>query len=218
MPSGMFTIRSPLPLAFSALAAALLVIPASQAAGPATLAITVKQANGMPVRDAVVMVYPKAGGATGPIRFGWKSEMAQSNIAFSPGTLIVPAGATVRFPNLDKVRHSIYSFSKSAKIDIQLYGRDETRTHTFAVPGSVALGCKIHDQMRGYIKVVDTPFAAKTDHNGQVKIGQLPGGTATVKVWHPALRSRTGELEQAVTLAAGQAAAQTIAVDLRPVK
>ncbi|MGQ3176835.1 MAG: cupredoxin domain-containing protein [Blastomonas fulva] len=192
--------------------------PSSQASGPATLAISVKQANGMPVRDAVVMVYPKAGGATGPIRFGWKNDMAQSNIAFSPGTLIVPAGATVRFPNLDKVRHSIYSFSKNAKIDIQLYGRDETRTHTFAVPGSVALGCKIHDQMRGYIKVVDTPYAAKTDQNGQVRIAQLPGGAATVKVWHPALRSRTGEQVEAVTLTAGQATSRAVAVELRAIK
>lgn len=214
----MLHIRSSALLPLSALIGALLVIPASQAAGPATLTVTVKQANGMPVRDTVVMVYPKAGGASGPIRFSWKNEMAQSNIAFTPGTLIVPAGAAVRFPNLDKVRHSIYSFSKAAKVDIQLYGRDETRTHTFSVPGSVSLGCKIHDQMRGYIRVVDTPYAAKTDQNGQVKIAQLPGGAATVRVWHPALRTRTGEHEEAVTLAAGQTVARSITVALRPVK
>lgn len=207
-------------MAFALVAAAVALpgIPSSQASGPATLALSVKQANGMPVRDAVVMVYPKSGGGTGPIRFGWKNDMAQHNIAFSPGTLIVPAGATVRFPNLDKVRHSIYSFSKTARIDIQLYGRDETRTHSFAVPGSVSLGCKIHDQMRGYIKVVDTPYAAKTDQNGQVKIAQLPGGAATVKVWHPAMRSRTGEQVEAVTLAAGQVTARAVTVELRAIK
>jgi len=210
--------RSPSAITLCATLAVCAAIPSSQAAGPASLALTVKQANGLPVRDAVVMVYPKAGGATGPIRFGWKYDMAQANIAFTPGTLIVPAGATVRFPNLDQVRHSIYSFSKTAKIDIQLYGRDETRTHNFAVPGSVSLGCKIHDQMRGYIKVVDTPYAAKTDQNGQVKIAQLPGGAATVKVWHPAMRSRTGEQVEAVTLAAGQSTSRTVAVELRVIK
>jgi plastocyanin len=190
----------------------------SQAAAPATLAVTVKQANGLPVKDAVVMVYPKAGLPAGPIRFGWKSEMGQSNITFTPGTLIVPAGASVRFPNYDKVRHSIYSFSKAAKVDIQLYGRDETRTHTFAVPGSVALGCKIHDKMRGYIKVVDTPYAARTDHNGQVKLAQLPGGAAQVKIWHPALRSRTGEQVDAVTVTPGAAASHSVTVELRPLQ
>lgn len=212
----MTRLRFPLPAGLTALAATLLCIPGSQAAGPASLAVTVKQANGMPVKDAVVMVYPNAGLPAGPIRFGWKSEMGQSNIAFTPGTLIVPAGATVRFPNYDKVRHSIYSFSKAAKVDIQLYGRDETRTHTFTVAGNVALGCKIHDKMRGYIKVVDTPYAAKTDQNGQVKLAQLPGGAAVVKVWHPALRSRTGEQQDAVTLSPGAVASRAITVELRP--
>lgn len=212
----MFDLRTSLSAALLASITSLLLVAGSHAAGPATLAVTVKQANGLPVKDAVVMVYPKTGGAQGPIRFGWKNEMAQSNIAFTPGTLIVPAGATVRFPNFDKVRHSIYSFSKAAKVDIQLYGRDETRTHTFAVPGSVALGCKIHDKMRGYVKVVDTPYAAKTDHNGQLKIAQLPGGPAVVKVWHPALRSRTGEHQESVTLAAGQAATRAVTIELRP--
>lgn len=212
----MFDLRTSLSAALLASITSLLLVAGSQAAGPATLAVTVKQANGLPVRDAVVMVYPRTGGAQGPIRFGWKNEMAQSNIAFTPGTLIVPAGATVRFPNFDKVRHSIYSFSKAAKVDIQLYGRDETRTHTFAVPGSVALGCKIHDKMRGYVKVVDTPYAAKTDHNGQLRIAQLPGGPAVVKVWHPALRSRTGEHQESVTLAAGQAATRAVTIELRP--
>lgn len=202
----------------SALAASILLasIPSSQAAGTASVSISVKQANGMPVRDAVVTVYPAADSAKQTIRFPWQMDMAQQNIAFTPGTLIVPAGATVRFPNKDKVRHSIYSFSKSAKIDIQLYGKDETRTHSFAVPGNVALGCKIHDQMRGYIKVVNTPYAAKTDHNGIARIAQLPGGAATIKVWHPQMRSRTGEHSEAVTLAAGKAANRAVSVDLRP--
>lgn len=214
----MTRLRFPLSAGLTAVTATLLFIPGSQAAGPATLAVTVTQANGLPVKDAVVMVYPKAGLPAGPIRFGWKSEMGQSNITFTPGTLIVPAGATVRFPNYDKVRHSIYSFSKAAKVDIQLYGRDETRTHTFTIPGNVALGCKIHDSMRGYIKVVDTPYAAKADHNGQVKLAQLPSGSAMVKIWHPALRSRTGELQEDITLSAGAVATRAVTVELRPLQ
>lgn len=207
--------RHPLPTALAALVM-LGSIPSSQAANTASMAIIVKQANGLPVRDAVVTIHPAATAAPAAIRFPWAMDMAQANVAFSPGTLIVPAGATVRFPNKDKVRHSIYSFSKSAKIDIQLYGRDETRSHTFSVPGNVALGCKIHDQMRGYVKVVNTPYAAKTDHNGLVRINQLPGGAATIKVWHPQLRSRTGELSETVTIAGGETGSRAIAVDLRP--
>ena len=84
--------------------------------------------------------------------------MAQENISFSPHVLIVPVGATVAFPNHDRVRHHVYSVSKPKKFDIKLYGRDETRTEAFDKPGVVALGCNIHDQMSGFIIVVDTPL------------------------------------------------------------
>ena len=42
--------------------------------------------------------------------------------------LVVPVGATVTFPNLDTVRHHIYSFSTAKKFEIKLYGREDART------------------------------------------------------------------------------------------
>ena len=106
--------------------------------------------------------------------------MQQHNIAFDPHVLIVPVGSTVGFPNLDKVRHHVYSFSKVKKFDLKLYGRDETRSVVFDKAGVVALGCNIHDSMSGFIIVVDTPYAMKTDANGRVVIANVPAGSATV--------------------------------------
>ena len=126
--------------------------------------------------------------------------MAQKNLQFTPGTLIVAKGASVAFPNLDRVRHSIYSFSPIARFEIDLYGRDQTRTQRFNVAGSAALGCKIHDEMRGYIRVVETPYAAKTDANGIVEFSSIPGGTGTVTIWHPRLRAPGNETSAAVSL------------------
>lgn len=173
-----------------------------QAAAPASLRVQVVDTNGLPVRDAVVELRG-ANPASGPIRFPWKMGMAQKNQQFTPGTLIVAKGSTVAFPNLDTVRHSIYSFSKPARFEIDLYGRDQTRTHTFAVAGSVKLGCNIHDQMRGYIRVTDTPFAGKTDHNGYVTLAGMAAGGARVTVWHPALRSPTNEATSAIVIGSG---------------
>lgn len=119
--------------------------------------------------------------------------MAQKDLQFTPGTLIVAKGSTVAFPNLDKVRHSIYSFSKIAKFEIELYGRDQTRTQRFAITGTAALGCNIHDDMRGYIRVVDTPYAAKTNANGIVDLPGVPSGKASITVWHPRLRAPANE-------------------------
>jgi len=191
-------------LVASSIAAASLVGGAAlvQAATPATLRVQVVDEAGLPVRDAVVELH-SAKGAAGPIRFPWTMGMAQKNQQFTPGTLVVAKGSTVAFPNLDNVRHSIYSFSKPARFEIDLYGRDQTRTQSFQITGSVKLGCNIHDKMRGYIRVTDTPYAAKTDHNGSVTLSGMASGAAKLTVWHPQLRSPTGESKSAITIAGG---------------
>lgn len=168
----------------------------------ASLRVQVVDDNGLPVRDAVVELHGARAHA-GPISFPWKMGMAQKNLQFTPGTLVVARGSTVAFPNLDNVRHSIYSFSKPARFEIDLYGRDQTRTQGFPVVGSVKLGCNIHDEMRGYIRVTDTPFAGKTDHNGYVTLTGTPGGAARLTVWHPMPRAPSNESTSAITLTGG---------------
>lgn len=177
---------------------------AAQAQPAAGTKFQVVDDRGIPVRDAVVEVRP-ANGATGPIRFPWRMAMAQKDMAFVPGTLVVAKGSNVAFPNLDRVRHSVYSFSKPARFTIELYGRDQTRSQMFAVAGSVAIGCNIHDNMRGYIRVTDTPFAMKTDANGMASFADVPRGSAEITVWHPRLRAPSGEYRQTVAIAAGGA-------------
>ena len=185
----------------------------AQAAGGASVRVQVTDANGVPVRDAVVELR-SAGGAGGPIRFPWKMGMAQKGLQFTPGTLVVAKGSTVAFPNLDQVRHSIYSFSKPARFEIELYGRDETRTQAFPIVGSVKLGCNIHDDMRGYIRVTDTPFAGKTDHNGYVTLAGMPAGGASLTVWHPQLRSPANEMKSPFNVS-GAAQVHKLKVALR---
>lgn len=172
------------------------------AAVPTSLRVQVVDSDGLPVRDAVIELH-SAQSPTEPIRFPWKMAMAQKDRAFTPGTLIVAQGSTVAFPNLDTVRHSIYSFSKPARLEIELYGRDQTRTHTFVLTGSVKLGCNIHDDMRGYIRVTDTPFAGKTDQNGYATLSGMAGGAARLTVWHPALRAPGNESASAITITGG---------------
>ncbi len=190
----------------AALAAATLVLAGGtavlQAAAPANLKVQIVDADGLPVRDAVVELR-SAKGSAGKISFPWKMGMAQKNQQFAPGTLVVAKGSTVAFPNLDTVRHSIYSFSKPARFEFELYGRDQTRTQTFPITGSVKLGCNIHDQMRGYIRVTDTPYAGKTDNNGYVVLTGMPGGAANITVWHPLLRTPNNESKSVISISGG---------------
>lgn len=167
-----------------------------------SLLVQVVDDRGVPVRDAVVEL-DLAAGYSGSIHFPWRMAMAQKDESFVPGTLVIAKGSTVAFPNLDRVRHSIYSFSKPARFEIDLYGRDQTRTHRFAVAGSVKLGCNIHDDMRGYIRVTETPYAGKTDHNGYITLTGMPHGAGKLTVWHPQLRAPGNEVSSAVSIAPG---------------
>jgi len=169
------------------------------AAHAAPVVIDVRGFDGKPLPGAVVTIEtPKAPGVT--VRGPYMIE--QRDIAFQPHVLIVPVGATVGFPNRDRVRHHVYSFSKARKFDLKLYGQEESRTVLFDRPGVVPLGCNIHDSMSGFVFVTATPFAGLTDQAGHVSIAGVPPGTATVRVWHPSIRAPGSTASQPIDVAA----------------
>jgi plastocyanin len=202
--------RRALSLWAAALAFALAVAPGAALA--ADLLVSVRGANGKPVADAVVMVRTAQAPAQ-PIRFPWPLVVEQRDMQFHPFVLVAPVGAEVAFPNHDKIRHHVYSFSPAKTFELKLYGQDETRRVRFDRVGIVAIGCNIHDDMAAYIRVVDTPYAAKTDASGQASIHDLPAGPATLAVWHPYLRGGHDLVREIVTPSAG--ATMTITVDLK---
>ena len=186
-----------------------LALLASTAAGAARVDVQVRGADGRPVADAVVTI-DSPHHAAGPVRFPWPYAMKQQNIAFVPHVLIVPVGASVSFPNLDKVRHHVYSFSKAKKFELKLYGQDDTRSVVFDKPGVIAVGCNIHDTMSGFILAVDTPYAVKTDASGHA-ILDVPAGTATLGVWSPGIRAAGNRIVLSVAIPAG-GLAQTVPI------
>ena len=190
----------------SALAAIAVLAPSYARAGP--VASAVGGADGRPRANAVVMIEVPG---IPPAAARRAYAVAQRNIAFDPRVLIVPLGATVGFPNFDKVRHHVYSFSKPKRFELKLYGREDNRNVTFDKPGAVALGCNIHDEMSGVIYVTATPFAALSDAAGRVAWPDVPAGRATLKVWHPTIRAADNVAVQAIAIApSGYATTYTI--------
>lgn len=179
-----------------------------QAAQGATVTISVRQANGAPLTDGVVLIESAA--APRPSPHG-PYVMEQKQIAFQPHVLIVPVGAQVAFPNRDTVRHHVYSFSKAKRFDLKLYGREDQRSIVFDTPGVVALGCNIHDTMSGFVIVTATPFFARTDAQGRVTIPGVPAGAVTVRLWSPSIRASGNVLSQPASVpATGYATTLTI--------
>src|SRR5262245_35721251 len=100
---------------------ALLLI--CQPALAADLSVTVRSTTGAPIADAVVTV---SGDGRLPANYGQPLQVQQKDLQFHPFMLVVPKGATVTFPNLDKTRHHVYSFSKVAPFELKLYAAGET--------------------------------------------------------------------------------------------
>jgi plastocyanin len=164
--------------ALVALAAAL---PGVQAA---PLSVRVTDAQGLPLADAAVSVFPA--GTAAAAAPGVRAEMAQKGRAFVPAVLVVQTGTAVSFPNQDKVRHHVYSFSPVKPFELKLYGGEVAPAVVFNQPGTVVLGCNIHDLMLAYVHVVDTPYFARTGEQGLARL-DVPAGTHRLQVWHPAL-------------------------------
>ena len=190
--------------------ALMLAIPLRALAGD--VVIDVRTPQGAPVANAVVTV---AAPHAGPIRFAWPYRMAQHNLQFDPFVLIVPVGADVTFPNLDTVRHHVYSFSAAKTFELKLFGHDETRVVHFDKAGVVDLGCNIHDNMIAYIVVVDTPYAAQTNAAGEAVIRGVPAGGRGVRVWHPYLRAPGNAIALNLAVPAEGQVRQAVAADLR---
>ncbi|MGZ3279472.1 MAG: methylamine utilization protein [Caulobacteraceae bacterium] len=176
---------------------------------------SLKDLTGQPVANAVVAFRPASGGPA-PTRTSQTYQVTQADIRFNPFVLIVPVGAEVQFPNKDKVRHHVYSFSPAKRFELKLYGKDDTRRVTFDLPGVVSLGCNIHDQMMGFVFVSDTPYVAKTGPNGEAVLDGLPSGPGTITVWHPFLRGRYNEMAQSLSIPNQGATRAAFALNLHP--
>jgi plastocyanin len=196
--------------------AALLALIVVAPAWGGELIVDVVTPEGAPVADAVATL-PSAKGAP-KAEFPWKMEIAQRNKAFEPFVLIAPAGTSVTFPNLDKFRHHVYSFSKGNKFELELFGREEKRSYVFKTEGVAALGCNIHDEMVAYVRVVDTPWAAKSDATGAAVIANAPAGAAKITVWHPHAKGRAQSVEADVQVSAEGSTRIRVVLPLSPPK
>ncbi len=184
---------------------------AAGACHAADLSVLIRDRAGRPVRDAVILI--DSPGAAARPQGGY--SIVQQNMKFAPFVLIAPVGAEVSFPNRDTVRHHVYSFSPTKPFELKLYGSEQAaRSVKFDKAGVVAVGCNIHDSMVAFIRVVSTPFAAKTDATGRATLTGMNNGAANLKIWHPYLKAPGNEIVRPVALSAN-ASSLTVDVDMR---
>jgi plastocyanin len=133
-----------------------------------------------------------------------KFAMDQQNLTFIPHILPIPVGASVDFPNNDKVNHNIFSLSRTKKFNLGSYKPGESKSVLFDKPGIVELRCDVHAEMAAYIMVMKNPYFAVTDDRGRFEIPNsnyfeknnikgikdLPPGKYVLKIWHERLKTQ----------------------------
>jgi plastocyanin len=73
------------------------------------------------------------------------------NFSFSPATITVAAGTTIRWTNRDDIPHTVVSEDKTFKSKV--LDTDEQFTYTFTKPGTYSYFCSIHPKMTAKIVV-----------------------------------------------------------------
>jgi plastocyanin len=167
--------------------------------------VTVTDDKGKALPDAVVFLdSPAAKTAFKPLVGVEVEQMAKQ---FAPKVAVVTVGSQVSFPNRDKVRHHVYSFSPAKTFDLKLYTGTPANPVLFDKPGVVVLGCNIHDLMTSWVLVLETPYFGKTAASGQVALADVPPGTYQLRVWHPGLPVGGAAQERTLTVGTANRAA-----------
>lgn len=171
-------------------------------ASAANVVGSVKDQNGNALEHAVVTFI---GGDQGIINQNTvmpSPVMTQKNIQFTPFVLPIAPGTTVSFPNKDKVRHHVYSFSEIKRFELELYGGDQEKSILFDKEGVVAIGCNIHDNMSAFIYIAKSSNFIVSDENGRASYDNLPAGDYKVVVWHPRMTGSEEDYIQEITVSA----------------
>ncbi|MFZ6731130.1 methylamine utilization protein [Undibacterium sp. Ji42W] len=153
--------------------------------------------NGNAMSDVVVYATPI--GAPLPASEKAEATISQNDMQFSPYVTAIRTGSQVKFPNYDKMEHHVKSFSAIKEFEIKTYERGVVPPPViFDKPGIVIVYCLLHNWMRAYVLVLDTPYFVKTDQSGAAILDKLPDGNYEIKAWHPNLGSIKPPLGQTV--------------------
>jgi plastocyanin len=135
-------------------------------------------------RSRVVIYLEGSGPATVDSASSAPLKMQQRDRRFTPDLLIVPAGSTVSFPNMDPIFHNIFSLSKPKTFDLGSYDKGKTREVVFPKPGIVDVYCHLHPNMAATVVVTPNRWYARSDRLGHFELHNVPPGNYTVVAWH----------------------------------
>ena len=141
------------------------------------------------------------------------AQIAQRNKMFDPHMLVVQAGSTVQFPNMDPFFHNVFSLFNGKRFDLGLYEAGTSKSVRFDRVGVSFLFCNIHEEMTAVVVAVPTPYFAISDRVGHVTITNVPDGRYQLQVWYEhSTPDDLKKLEHMVAISAGHRTLDAISV------
>src|SRR5215472_4977372 len=89
--------------------------------------------------------------AAGQDSKGATVDVKIDNFSFSPATITIPAGTTVKWTNRDDIPHTVVNDDQ--KFQSKALDTDESYSYTFTKPGTYPYFCSIHPKMTGKVVV-----------------------------------------------------------------
>jgi plastocyanin len=147
--------------------------------------------DGGGIMNAVVSIHGVKGGRKCD-SMGKEFVLDQRGCAYNPHVLLIPVGEKLKVLNNDGVLHNIHTYSTiNPAFNIAQPKVLRELDRKFSAPERISVRCDVHGWMSSWVIVVDQPYNAVTDENGNFEIEGVPPGTYTVECWQEELGEQT---------------------------
>lgn len=197
---------------------ALCIGMACTVAHAATVTATIVDKANAPMADVVIYATPIGTTGSPALTNPDPVTISQEGMQFSPYVTPIRVGTAIRFPNYDRLEHHVKSFSPAKQFEIKIYESGTPPPVVFDKPGVVVIYCLLHEWMRAYVYVTDTPYFAKSDLTGTASINGLKEGMYEIRAWHPDMGSIKPPLMQTIKVGDKGVTPATFVFDFLPKK
>jgi hypothetical protein len=146
---------------------------------------------------ANVFVYIKQGAPKAPPPAGEGPVLDQKGCMYEPYVMGVVTGQKFKVHNSDALLHNVHATPKVNKeFNFAQVSKGQENEKSFDQPEVlVRMKCDVHPWMFAYIGVVDHPYFAVTDKDGNFTIKNVPPGKYTVEAYHLKAGAKTQETD-----------------------
>ncbi len=115
-----------------------------------------------------------------------KAVIDQSGCQYDPHVVLSQVGKKITITNSDPILHNIHAYLGSdTAFNIPQPLEGAKNKEKLAQAGSIELRCDAgHSWMTAWIHVIDHPYYAVTDADGNFELSNVPDGVYTMVVWH----------------------------------